>query len=52
MTRWSLAVAAVLVATLLLRGTGIDYGAPYWMESDAYTALHVDELRSERGSNL
>jgi len=51
MARWSLAVVAILLGVALLRAVGLDYGAPYWLESDAYTALHVDELRSGRGSN-
>lgn len=51
MSRSSLAVLALILAVLGLRLSGLEYGAPYWVEADAYTALHVSELRSGRGSN-
>ena len=47
----SLAVLALVLAVLGLRLSGLDYSAPYWVESDAYTALHAGELRADRGSN-
>lgn len=41
-----LALGALILAALLVRLVGLDFGLPVWEEPDAVIAMHVDKLRS------